>query len=378
VSVESAAAWRIGVLYSRSGVTSVTESEHYFGTTLAFEEINELGGVLGRRLEPISYDPMGSPDEYRRLATKMLLEDEINVIFGCSRSSSRKAVLPIIERTNGLLWYCSIYEGFEYSQNVIYTGAVPNQNSNQLAAYLLQNNGSRFFLIGADYLYPRESNRIMRDMVESHDGEISDEIYLSVDASTEELEKVLKSIATLKPDVVFSTLVGHAAREFYRLYRDHGIDPLKTPIASLTMAEEEIRLIGAPLCEGHITSATYFGSLNNPSNHRFIDLWRRRYGEKPTSMWSEMAYNQVHLFARALERSGSMDTQKLVRAAHKVSFDSPEGILSIDKETNHCALTPRIGVCQPDGQFKIVWEGSGAVKADPYLTTYGFAEFWLR
>lgn len=375
---DSAADWRIGVLFSRSGVTSVTESEHFFGTALAIEEINDLGGVLGRKLNPIVYDPKGSPDEYRRLATKMLLEDEINVIFGCSRSSSRKAVLPIIERTNSLLWYCSIYEGFEYSQNVIYTGAVPNQNSNQLAAYLLQNKGLRFFLIGADYLYPRESNRIMRDMVESHDGEILDEIYLPVDASVHELEKVVKAIASVKPDVVFSTLVGHGAREFYRIYREHGIDPLQIPIASLTMAEEEISLIGAHLCEGHITSATYFGSLGNESNHRFIELWTKRYGDRPTSMWSEMAYNQVHLFARALERSGSMDTQRLVQAVHKVSFESPEGNLSVDEETNHCALTPRIGICQSDGQFKIVWEGSNPVKADPYLTTYGFAEFWLR
>ena len=375
---DSAADWRIGVLFSRTGVTSVTESEHFFGTALAIDEVNDLGGVLGRKLVPIAYDPGGSPDEYRRLATKMLLEDEINVIFGCSRSSSRKAVLPIIERTNGLLWYCSIYEGFEYSQNVIYTGAVPNQNSIQLAAYLLQNRGSRFFLIGADYLYPRESNRIMRDMVESHDGEILDEIYLSVDAGSQELEAVVDAIAKVKPDVVFSTLVGHGAREFYRLYRERGIDPQQIPIASLTMAEEEIRQIGPSLCEGHITSATYFGSLDNQSNRRLMDLWSKRYGSKPTSMWSEMAYNQVHLFARALERSGSMDTQKLVQAVHKVNFESPEGVLTVDEETNHCALTPRIGVCQQDGQFKVVWEGSSPLKADPYLTTYGFAEFWLR
>lgn len=375
----SAADWRIGVLFSRSGVTSVTESEHFFGTALAIEEINALGGVLGKQLTPVVYDPAGDPDAYRHMATKMLLEDDVNVIFGCSRSSSRKAVLPIVERTNGLLWYCSIYEGFEYSRNVIYTGAVPNQNSNQLAAYLLQNKGSRFFLVGADYLYPRESNRIMRDMVESHDGEILDEIYLPVEeAGTAALQAVVQKIADSKPDVVFSTLVGQGARTFYRLYREQGLDPLQIPIASLTMAEEEIRAIGPDLCEGHITSATYFSSLDNDSNRRFMALWSKRYGDKSTSMWSEMAYNQVHLFARALERSGSMDTQKLVQAVHKVSFESPEGALSVDEETNHCALTPRIGICQSNGQFKVVWEGSNPVKADPYLATYGFAEFWLQ
>jgi branched-chain amino acid transport system substrate-binding protein len=136
--------WRFGVLFSRQGVTAVTETEHFYGTVLAIEEINAQGGVLGRRLDPVVYDPKDDPEEYRRLAARMLLDDDLDVIFGCSTSWSRKAVLPVVERTNALLWYCSIYEGFEYSPNVIYTGAVPNQNSMQLAAYLLKHNGNAF------------------------------------------------------------------------------------------------------------------------------------------------------------------------------------------------------------------------------------------
>lgn len=369
--------WPVGILYSRSGATGVTESEHFFGTALAIEEINALGGVLGLPLIPTAYDPKGSPEEYRRLTGKLLIEDEINVIFGCSRSSSRKAVLPLVERHNALLWYCSFYEGFEYSPNIIYTGAVPNQNSIQLAAYLLQNKGTRLFLVGADYIYPRESNRIMRDVVEQHGGEIVDEVYLPIEAGVEQLKEVLREIRDAQPDVVFSTLVGQSARSFYQLYGEHGLDPKKIPIASLSMAEEEIRLIGPRLCEGHITAATYFSSLPNDSNQRFIELWRQRFGDKPTSTWSEMAYSQVHLFARALERAGSLDRRKLVEAVHKVKFESPEGPIAIDAENNHCALTPRIGICRNDGQFDVVWEGSGPVKPDPYLSTFGFSEFWL-
>jgi len=370
--------WRIGVLYSRSGATGVTESEHFYGTALAIEEINQLGGVLDRPLIPVAYDPKGDTAEYRKLATRLLLEDEINVVFGCSRSSSRKAVLPVIERNNALLWYCSFYEGFEYSPNVIYTGAVPNQNSVQLAAYLMQNKGKRFYLIGADYIYPRESNRVMRDMVEQHGGEILDEVYLPIEAGKAELEEVLSDIKAVQPDVVFSTLVGQSARLFYQLYAAFGFDPKRIPIASLSMAEEEIRLIGPALCEGHITSATYFGSVQNESNRRFVELWRNRFGDRLTSTWSEMAYTQVHLFARALQRTGSLDRRKLVDAARTVSFDSPEGHVTIDAENNHCVLTPRIGVCRSDGQFDIVWEASEPVKPDPYLSTFGFSEFWLR
>ena len=172
-------------------------------------------------------------------------------------------------------------------------------------------------------------------------------------------------------------MVGEAARLFYRLYRKHGLDPARIPIASLSMAEEEVRLIGPELCEGHITSATYFNSLDNESNRRFVALWRERFGDRPTSTWSEMAYSQVHLFARALERTGSLDTGRLVQTAHAVTFDSPEGLLSIDAENNHCSLTPRIGVCRSDGQFEVVWEGKGPIKPDPYLSTFGFSEFWL-
>jgi branched-chain amino acid transport system substrate-binding protein len=286
-------------------------------------------------------------------------------------------LLPVIERNNALLWYCSIYEGFEYSPNVIYTGAVPNQNSMQLAAYLLRNHGRRFFLVGADYIYPRESNRIMRDMVEQHGGEIVEELYLPSDADPAALDEVVRQIKAVEPDVVFSTLIGRGARAFYQLYREHGIDPARIPIASLTMTEGETRMIGPELCGSHIVSASYVNTLDHASNRRFLDAWQARFGDQPASMWSEMAYNQVHLFALALARTQSLDTAKLVEAVHDVEFDSPEGLLKIDPENNHAILTPRIAVCQPDGSFEIVWEGRHPVKPDPYLTSYGFAEFWL-
>ncbi|MDQ2136635.1 transporter substrate-binding domain-containing protein [Alcaligenaceae bacterium A4P071] len=369
--------WPIGILFSRTGVTGVTGNEHFLGTALAIEEINAQGGVLDRLLAPVVYDPKSDPEEYRRLATRLMTEDDVNVIFGCSTSSSRKAVLPVIERNNGLLWYCSFYEGFEYSPNVIYTGAVLNQNSMQLAAYLLQNKGSRFFLVGSDYIYPRESNRVMRDMVEQHGGEILDEVYLPLSAGPDDVAEVIRDIQAAQPEVVFSTVVGDSARTLYTQYAQSGMDPKQVPIASLSMAEEEIRLIGPELCVGHITAATYFNSLDNDSNRRFTALWRSRYGDRPTSTWSETAYNQVHLFARALERNGSLDTAKLVRTAHSVRYDSPEGQLEIDAENNHCLLTPRIGMCNAAGQFDVIWQGSAPVKPDPYLSSFGLAEFWL-
>ena len=374
----SADAWRVGVLFSRSGVTSVSETEHFLGTVLAIEQINAAGGVLGRQIEAVPLDPKSDPDEYRRLADRLLIDEGVSVIFGCSTSSSRKAVLPAIERRNGLLWYCSLYEGFEYSPNVIYTGAAPNQNTLQLAAYLLRHHGKRFFLIGSDYIYPRETNRIMRDVVEQHGGEIVDEIYLPFEAVTGSVSMAVQAIRSAQPDVVFSTLVGRPGRELYRLHRELGTDAAKTPIASLTMVEGEVQQAGAELCRGHITAATYFSSLATPANHRFVAEFRSRFGaDAAVTMWAEGAYSQVHLFAKALAACGTLDTQKLVQAALQVRLEAPGGMLTLDPENHHAWLRPRIGRVAADGGFELLWEAPAPIKPDPYLTTYGFASFWL-
>lgn len=372
-------AWRIGILFSRSGVTAATESEHFFGTVLAIEEINAAGGVLGRPLDPVALDPQGDLGAYRRLAGQMLSREDVNVIFGCSTSSSRKAVLPEIERKNGLLWYCSLYEGFEYSPNVIYTGAVPNQNSLQLAAYLLKNCGKRIYLLGSDYIYPRESNRIMRDIVEQHGGEIAGELYLPFDVSADALRDAVRGIHAAGPDALFSTVIGRPARDFYRLLHDAGRAEARLPVASLTLGETELKMIGPRFCAGHIVSATYFSSLASERNQRFVASYRRRFGAGATvSAWGQAAYSQVYLFAHALERAGSMDTQKLVEAVLDQRFDAPEGVISVEPENHHLWLQPKIGVAREDGGFDVVWQAAEPVKPDPYLTTYEFSEFWLR
>jgi ABC-type branched-subunit amino acid transport system substrate-binding protein len=370
--------WRVGVLFSRTGLTAVTETEHFFGTALAIEQINRAGGVLGREIEVVAYDPESDPATYRRLADRLLTEDGISVIFGASSSAQRKAVLPAIERRNGLLWYPSLYEGFEYSPNVIYTGACPNQNSFPLAEYLVRNFGRRVFLVGSDYVYPRESNRIMRDLVESYGGEIVDEVYTAMDATEPRLQDLVARIKQQAPNVVFSTVVGRAAQTFYRLYREAGLDPATLPIASLTMAEGEIQAIGAALCEGHITAASYFASLQGAANRRFADDFRRAFGpERPISMWSAGAYAQVRLFALALQRAGTLDTQRLVEAALGLAFEAPEGTIQIDPDNNHTWLTPRIGRVRRDGGFDVIWEAKAAVKPDPYLAVSPLGARWI-
>ena len=148
--------WKVGVLFSKTGATSVIERTQLNATLLAIREINARGGVNGRRIEPIIYDPESNPEKFRQLAKRLITKDSANIIFGCYMSSARKAVVPIVEDYNGLLWYPTLYEGFEYSKNVIYTGATPNQNSMFLARYLLSKYGNRFYFVGSNYIYPYE------------------------------------------------------------------------------------------------------------------------------------------------------------------------------------------------------------------------------
>ncbi|MEH7834622.1 transporter substrate-binding domain-containing protein [Rhizobium laguerreae] len=371
--------WRVGVLFSRSGISEITETEHFLGTALAIEEVNAAGGVLGKPIVPIAYDPGGDQTAYRNLARRLLADDDVNIIFGASMSASRKAVLPIVERHNGLLFYPSMYEGFEYSENVVYTGATLNQNTFALAEYLLRHHGRRILFVGADYIYPRESNRVMRDVVEAKGGEVVSERYLPLHADEQTLRSVISDIVRLKPDAIFSTIIGRPAQRFYRMYAEAGIDRRRVPIASLTMAESEIREIGADACTGHILSATYFQTVENEANERFVGAFKARFGQDfTTSVWSQPAYAQVHLFARALARAGSLETHRISEEILQEDFLAPEGRINFDADTRHLWLHPRIGVARADGLFDIARQAPGPIRPDPYLTASRFEDVWLE
>jgi len=371
--------WRVGVLFSTTGTTAVTEGEHLAGTLLAIDEINAAGGVLGRPIVPVCRDPGSDNDTYRALARQMLSDDELEILFGCSMSGSRKKVLPVVERHNGLLFYPSMYEGFEYSENLVYTGATLNQTCLPLADYLLQTCGRKIVFVGSDYIYPHESNRVMRELIEAKGGEIVAEHYLPLGAGAADQVPLIEDIARIRPDAVFSTLVGSSAQTFYTLYDAAGIDRTACPIASLTMAEGEIARIGPARCTGHILAASYFQTIDTAANHKFVASFKARYGAAATtSVWSEPAYWQVHLFAQALQQVGALDTRRIGQAIAGREFQTPGGPVQIDADTRHAWLTPRIGVARADGLFDIVWTGGGLVRPDPYFATTRFEEPSLR
>lgn len=365
--------WRVGVLFSRTGGMAVIEETECRGTLVAIEEINERGGINGRPIEPVIFDPGSDNGRFREHVWRMLIEHNVNTIFGCYTSSSRKAVLPIVERLNGLLWYPTLYEGFEYSPNIIYTGAAPNQNSLELCEHLIESGRRRFFFVGSDYVYPRESNRIMRDFIVRRNGEVlGQSYYLPLRAQRQHFVPVMRAIRDRRPDVIFSTVVGDATVGLYQAYADAGFDPGEMPIASLTTTESEIRAMGFDVGEGHLTSAPYFQCLQSKQNREFVRRYQTRYGEdEPTNMCAEAAYFQVHLFAAALEQVNTTDTDILRAAVLGSSIEAPQGRVIIDPECGHTNLWSRIGRANRHGQFDIIKESIGSVAADPYLAVYG-------
>jgi ABC-type branched-subunit amino acid transport system substrate-binding protein len=364
--------WRVGVLFSQSGVMAVIEETQLRATLLAIDEINQSGGVNGRELVPVIYDPESDAQAYALCAKRLIIEDGITTIFGCYTSSSRKAVLPVVERLNGLLWYPTLYEGFEFSPNVIYTGAAPNQNSVALCSYLAKTYGSRFYFIGSDYVYPRESNRVMRELLRSRGCAVVGETYLDLRAKRNDFRPAMRQIKNAGADVIFSTVVGYSTVYLYQAFAEAGFDPRMVPIASLTTTESEVRAMGFDVGAGHITAAPYFQSVTGERNDCFVRRYKARYGEdEPTNMCAEAAYFQVHVFANALAQTNSMETDLIKQTVLGADFDAPQGRISVSAATSHTDLWSRVGRVDRRGQFEIMQQSAMPVWADPFLVGHG-------
>ncbi|KQU74205.1 hypothetical protein ASC75_22255 [Aminobacter sp. DSM 101952] len=362
---------RVGVLFSQTGVTAVMERSMLNATLFSIDEVNKAGGINGRELVAVHFDPGGDPFLYNRLANRLLIESGVRVIFGCYMSSSRKAVLRAVERRNGLLCYPAQYEGFEYSRNAIYCGAAPNQNSTQLAEYLLTNVGQRFHMVGSDYIWPRESDRIMTEMVVTHGGEVAGRGYLKLDAPRSAYKKLVADIKRSRPDVIFCNFVGEGIVHFYQEFAEAGLDPKIMPIASLTTSESDIQAMGNDAGAGHITSATYFQAQPGLQNEACMKRYAARFGDDVvTNMCWEAAYFQVKIVAEAMRKTNTDEIDILRPAVLGIEFDAPQGRVRIDPDNAHTHVWPKIGRARTDGQFEILSASESAIRPDPYLANY--------
>lgn len=353
---------KIGLLYSLTGTTGITERGQYQSTLLAIKHINEQGGVNGRRLVPVVEDISSDPFLAAKKAEKLILFDKVAVIIGPYTSACRRMVIPVLEKYNVLLLYPTLYEGEELSRNVFYCGPVPNQQLQFFIPWLIANLGKTFYLIGSDYIYPRETNRHIHRLVKAHDGKIIGECYSAL--GTQKFDNSLKEIIQTNPDIIFSTLVGESVVAFYQQFYQCGI---KKPIASSITAETEIKVMGAACAVGHYTSFPYFNSISNEQNNRFCAEYRRTYGTDVISSVMENAYYCVFLLSEAMRKCNSVEADSLRRALSGLTFKAPQGQIKVDEKNQHLWLHSRIGRVNENGQFDIVWESNGPIAPIPFV-----------
>lgn len=363
--------YKVGLLFSRASLTAASETAQANATHLAIAEVNNSGGINGRRLTAIDGDPGADPNDYRDSALHLCDHHQVQVLFGTHMSSTRKVVLPVVESRRRLLFYPTLYEGFEYSPYCFYTGSAPNQNSLQLARYVLQTYGGRVLFVGGSYVYPYESNRIMRELFEQAGGEIVDEIYLPFHATGEDFDRVMQRVRETAPDAIYSTIVGSDIPSLHRAYRQAGFDPARLPIVSLATNEVDVQAMTDEEAEGHISAAPWFSTLQTPASQAFVSRYRARFGEGAAiTAGAEAAYFQVHLFAQAARRAADDSVQALREALAGARFDAPQGTVQIDPQTQHTWLWPRIARLDDRRQFQLVLESAEAVPPSPYMVDY--------
>lgn len=363
---------KVGILHSLSGTMAISEVSVKDAEMMAIEEINAKGGVLGKKLVPVVEDGASDWPTFAEKARKLISEDKVATVFGGWTSASRKAMLPVFEELNGLLWYPVQYEGLESSPNIFYTGATTNQQIVPSVTWLLENRGKKFFLLGSDYVFPRTANKIIKEQLKAEGGELVGEEYTPLGHT--DYSTLISKIKEADPDIVYNTLNGDSNVAFFKQLKDAGITAKDLTTLSVSVAEEEIRGIGADVLEGQLAAWNYYQTTDTPENKTFVENYKKAYGEdRVTADPIEAGYIAVYLWAAAVEKAGTTDVAAVKEAAKGLEFNAPEGKVTIDGETQHIYKTVRIGEVQADGQFKEVFATDGPVKPDPYLKGYEWA-----
>jgi urea transport system substrate-binding protein len=368
---------KVGILHSLSGTMAISETSLRDAELMAIDEINSAGGVLGKKLVPVIEDGASDWPTFAEKAKKLIESDKVATIFGCWTSASRKATLPVVEKYNGLLWYPVQYEGLEASPNIFYTGAAPNQQIVPAVNYLLKKGLKKIYLLGSDYVFPRTANQIIKLQLKAMGGTCAGEEYTPlghVDYST-----VISKIRAAKPQAVFNTLNGDSNVAFFKQLKDAGITAKQIPVLSVSIAEEEIRGIGADNLTGHLAAWNYFQTTDTPQNKTFVAKYKARFGkDRVTDDPIEAAYFEIYLWAAAVKKAGSTEVAAVRKAAPGIEFLAPGGKVKIDGDNQHVYKTARIGEVLPSGQFKEVWNSGAPVKPDPFLEGYSWAKILHR
>ncbi len=376
-----AAPIKVGILHSLSGTMAISETSLKDVALMTIEEINEKGGVLGRKIEPVVVDPASNWPLFAEKARELIQKEKVAVVFGCWTSVSRKSVLPVFEELNGLLFYPVQYEGEESSYNVFYTGAAPNQQAIPAVEYLMSDQGGgakRFVLLGTDYVYPRTTNKILRYFLKSKGVSEDDIMEQYTPFGHNDYQTIvadIKKFAVGKRTAVISTINGDSNVPFYKELANQGMKAEDIPVVAFSVGEEELRGIDTKPLVGHLAAWNYFMSIDTPENKAFIAKWQAYVkkhnlpgGDKRvTNDPMEATYIGIKMWAQAVDQAGTTDINAVRQAIGYQKVKAPSGFdIEIDAENHHLHKPVFIGEVQENGQFQIVWKTTGPIKAQAW------------
>jgi urea transport system substrate-binding protein len=364
---------KVGVLHSLSGTMAISETTLKDTVLMMIDEQNKKGGLLGKKLEAVVVDPASNWPLFAEKAAELLEKDKVAVVFGCWTSVSRKSVLPVFEKDDGLLFYPVQYEGEESSKNVIYTGAAPNQQAIPAVDYLMKEvKVKRWVLEGTDYVYPRTTNKILEAYLKLKGVKDEDILvnYTPFGFSdwTAEVAKIKAFGSAGKKTAVVSTINGDANVPFYKELGNEKISAEDIPVVAFSVGEEELSGLDTKPLVGHLAAWNYFMSINTPANKEWIAKWHA-FTKNPKRTFNDPMEATVigfQLWAKAVTKVGSTDVEKVIAALPGLETANLTGGIAKVLPNHHITKPVYIGEVRGDGQFDIVWKTTSTVPGDAW------------
>jgi urea transport system substrate-binding protein len=384
---------KVGILHSLSGTMAISETSLKDVLLFTFDEINKAGGVKvgGKKylIEPVIVDPASNWPLFAEKAKQLLEQDKVSAVFGCWTSVSRKSVLPVFEQANGLLFYPVQYEGEELSKNIFYTAEAVNQQAIPAVDYMLGEGKKKFFLLGSDYVYPRTTNKILKQYLKMKGIPDSDieEIYTPFGHTDyQTIVASIKKFAASGKATVISTLNGDTNVPFFKEFANAGLTSENCPVVSFSISEDEFRGLPAKDLVGHLGCWTYFMSINTPENKKFVaDFKSWLNAPKVTGTMESisgidakgrvtcspmnLSRMGVYLWKQAVEKANSFEVDKVRPALIGQKFKGAVTTVTM-QENHHLINNVYIGETLANGQFKVI-------KTIPNVAAEPFSEKFL-
>ena len=351
---------KIGILHSLSGTMAISETTLKDTMLMLIEQQNKKGGILGRKIEPVVVDPASNWPLFAEKARELLTVQKVDVLFGCWTSVSRKSALPVLEELNGLLFYPVQYEGEESSKNVFYTGASPNQQAIPATDYYLEElDVKKFALLGTDYVYPRTTNKILKQYLIDKGIPESDIFVNYTPFGHSDWSKIVSDVVSLGADGkkvgVISTINGDANIGFYKELAAAGVKADDIPVVAFSVGEEELSGLDTTNLVGHLAAWNYFQSAESDLNSSFIKDWKATMGNKRvTNDPMEAHVIGFNMYVKAVEKAGTTDVDAVRKAMYGIKVPNLTGGTAEMLPNHHLSKPVLIGEILENGQFDII------------------------